>query len=364
MHFFSFYTPLKYKLKNILRDMKHSKILILSLMAAMTFSACGTDDSLQFNFPEQNKPGDNTGGNTGSTDANNTNKNVATANMPQVVRNAIGGLEFPKIKGIDNNYVIVHMDGNMVNYSTEWNDSKKSQRWSCYTYNTKNTTKTEGVVRYKPTSSSQRQYPWDTDLKEQYGVTDFTADPYPTSAHFDHGHICSSDERKYSNNQQYQTFYMTNMQPQYRDFNQKGTWYNMERELIKLAPKFDTDTLYIVKGGTIDSEDNIIEYRKNGAVSKTQLDGYIPIPKYFFVAVLKKEFNKATSKYTYSAFGYWFPHVDEAFKSDDRLGNYVVNIKTLEARTGIDFFCNLPDDVEKQVEEQDVNAIKSIWGFK
>ena len=367
MHFFSFYTSLKYKLKNILRDMKHTKILILSLMAAMTFSACGTDDSLQFNFPEQNKPGDNTGGNTGSTDANNTNKNVATANMPQVVRNAIGGLEFPKIKGTDKNYVIVHMDGNMVNYSTEWDDSKKSQRWSCYTFNTTNSIQTPGVDRYKPTSSSQRQYPWDTDLKEQYGVTDFTEDPTPTVQGFDHGHICPSADRKLNNNQQYQTFYMTNMQPQYSNFNQRGTWYNMETELRKFAPKIDSDTLFIVKGGTIDAvgdESNILGWKKNGASSSTQLDGYVPIPKYFFVAVLKKEFNKTSNKYTYSAFGYWFPHVNEAFKSGDKLSNYVVNIKTLEEKTGIDFFCNLPDDIEKQVEEQDENAIKNIWGFK
>lgn len=69
----------------------------------MTFSACGTDDTLQFYYPENggntgggNTGGGSTGGNTGgeSTDKNNTNKNVATANMPQVVRNAIGGLEF------------------------------------------------------------------------------------------------------------------------------------------------------------------------------------------------------------------------------------------------------------------------------
>lgn len=346
--------------------MKHTKLFILSLLSVMTFSACGSSDSLQFNFPEENKPGDNTGGNTGSTDAKNTNKNVATSAMPAVVRNAIGGLEFPKIKGTENNYVIVHMDGNDVNYSTEWDDSKKSQRWSCYTFNTKNSIKTSGVDRYSP-PMGQRQYPWDTDLQKLYGVTDFTEDPYPTTAGFDHGHICPSDDRKYSTTQQYQTFFMTNMQPQYRKFNQNGTWIKMENQLRGFLPKFDSDTLFVVKGGTIDAvgnESNIIEYRKNGAVSQTQLAGYIPIPKYFFVAVLKKEYNKTTGKYAYNAFGYWFPHENKAFDSKtDKLGNYVVNIKTLEERTGIDFFCNLPDDIEKQVEEQDVNSIKNILGF-
>ena len=90
--------------------MKYTKLLILTLLTAMTFSACGTDDSLQFNFPDKenngggNNGGGNTGGNTGggstgeSTDKNNTNKNVATAQMPAVVKNAINGLEFPKLK--------------------------------------------------------------------------------------------------------------------------------------------------------------------------------------------------------------------------------------------------------------------------
>lgn len=60
--------------------MKHTKFLIFALLAAMTFSACGTDDTLQFYYPENGGTtgGGNTGGNTGgeSTDKNNTNKNV------------------------------------------------------------------------------------------------------------------------------------------------------------------------------------------------------------------------------------------------------------------------------------------------
>lgn len=63
--------------------MKHTKFFIFALVAAMTFSACGTDDTLQFYYPENGGTtgGGNTGGNTGgeSTDKNNTNKNVATA---------------------------------------------------------------------------------------------------------------------------------------------------------------------------------------------------------------------------------------------------------------------------------------------
>ena len=341
--------------------MKHSKILILSLMAAMTFSACGTDDSLQFNFPDkENNGGGNTGGSTGeSSDKNNTNKNVATPDMPIVVKNAIGGLEFPKLKSNGSSYTIVHLDKttDMLNYSTEWDDNLKSQRWSCYTFNTTNS---QNIV-----GRPKDDYPSDTDLKTLYGVVDFTSDPYKNNGRYDHGHICPSADRRLNSTQERQTDFLTNMHPQYSDFNQKGTWFYMENELRKLAPKFDSDTLFIVKGGTVDNPENIIEYIYKNSTANNATKGYIPVPKYFFVAVLKKEFNTKNQSYGYSAFGYWFKHENKTFDTkNDKLGNYVVNIKTLEERTGIDFFCNLPDDVEKQVEEQDVNAIKNIWGFK
>lgn len=289
--------------------MKHTKFFILALVAAMTFSACGTDDSLEITKTDQgngsNNGGENTGGGSGgstggeSTDKYNTNKNVATVNMPEVVRNAIGGLEFPKLKNNGTSLIL-----QMIQHDAQY---------------------------------------------------------------MDHGHICPNADRLYNANQRYQTYYMTNMQPQYRDFNQHGTWYEMEKDLRTKAPKIDSDTLFIVKGGTIDpvgSESNLLGWKKNGASSETQKPGYIPIPKYFFVAVLKKELNKSTNQYTYSAFGYWFPHENKAFENGDKLGNYVVNIKTLEDKTGIDFFCNLPDEIEKNVENQDAEVLKKLWGFK
>lgn len=81
--------------------MKHTKFFIFALVAAMTFSACGTDDTLQFYYPENggttgggNTGGGNTGGgSTGdgslgdntpgvSTNKANQNMNMPTAIMP------------------------------------------------------------------------------------------------------------------------------------------------------------------------------------------------------------------------------------------------------------------------------------------
>ena len=113
--------------------MKHTKFFILALVAAMTFSACGTDDSLQFYFPDNG--GNNIGNNTPgvSTNKANQNMNMPTAIMPEVVKNAINGLEFPKIKG-GSSYVVTHMADNAINFSSEWDDNLQAQRWTCYFY--------------------------------------------------------------------------------------------------------------------------------------------------------------------------------------------------------------------------------------
>ena len=108
------------------------------------------------------------------------------------------------------------------------------------------------------------------------------------------------------------------------------------------------DTLYVVKGGTIDNG-NILQYLSRGSVR-------IPVPKFFFVAILCKN---ATG---YKALGFWFEH--KKYKKKRRLGDYITNIDQLEELTGIDFFCNLPDNIEEHVESQHTDNIKRAWGLK
>ena len=342
--------------------MKHTKFFIFALVAAMTFSACGTDDSLQFYFPDKDG---NTGGSTGgdntpgiSTNKANQNMNMPTAIMPEVVKKAINGLEFPKIKG-GSSYVVTHMADNAVNFSSEWDDNIQSQRWTCYFYCESNI-KNNNIGR-------TGNFINDPDMAKYYpGITEFAETPYKYSG-YDRGHLIASHERQVSVASNSQTFYFTNMQPQYSTFNQSGIWAAMEQQNLKKNIS-GRDTLFVVKGGTIENG-NVIEYVKNrnhikpSEYVKQPHDGYIPVPKYFFVAFLEKKYNKDTDKFTYNAFGYWFPHENKAFEKNDKLVNYIKNIKTLEDRTGIDFFCNLPDNIEQEVENKDIEAIKRHWGW-
>lgn len=298
--------------------MRKVTLFIASAFMMLFIAACGSDDDERANEGRE------------QTTVRNDNKNPTT-------RKEYARLEFPRLKGGDNNLVIIHSTSDYgVNYSLEWDVAKKSQRWSCYEmYESNSVTNTS---RYY----GDPQYPADPNLPSAYGWTPDN-DPYYSSG-YDHGHIVASAERLCSKEANIQTFYLTNMQPMKNAFNSK-LWAKMEQQIWKTwnRPSF-RDTLYVCKGGTIDRPDQILGYTNKGAL----------IPKYFFMAVLCK------NKQGYKAMAFWVEHIN-ADLSNDNLKEYMISIDQLEELTGIDFFCNLPDDVERQVED---NMSPAVWGFK
>jgi endonuclease G len=134
------------------------------------------------------------------------------------------------------------------------------------------------------------------------------------------------------------------MQPQRNVFN-AGLWQKMESIVSRTWNQNSfRDTLYICKGGTIDDPQNILRTTNKGLI----------VPKYFFMAVLCK------NSQGYKAIGLWTQHF-ETDHTNDNLMDFVVNIDQLERLTGIDFFCNLPDDVEEATEK---NVYPSSWSLR
>ena len=80
------------------------------------------------------------------------------------------------------------------------------------------------------------------------------------------------------------------------------------------------------------------------------------MPKYLFMALLRK------NSMGYKGLAFWVEHLNED-RSSDPLDNYVINIRELERRTGIDFFCNLPDKTEEEVETASLEDIKWLWNL-
>lgn len=234
-----------------------------------------------------------------------------------------------------------------VNYCAEYDCMKRSSRWIAFRWDIDNTID-ENVGR-------NDKWTEDSDIPEDYRVKlrDHTYDDY------DRGHMLASEDRQNSREANLQTFLMTNILPQYNKFNgtsagKRYVWVNMEdraREFYKnWSPKLNAkDTIYVVKGGTIDKDNQIIETTKKGLI----------VPKYFFMAFLYKD--NQSSQYGYKAMAFWVEHTDGKDTTDGNdLKKYIISIDQLEEYTGIDFFCNLPDEIENVVE---ANAVPRAWGF-
>lgn len=311
--------------------MKELKRLLYLFSLVLVIAACGGDGD--------GDGGGNDGGN-GNVNKNNVNRNIV------INEKAVGRLEFPRLKG-GNSKVLVYRvtdnssyDKDRVNYCVEWDCDKKSQRWSCYQLHKGYGGGYSRVIE---------GYLFDTNLKAgEYWDRD-----YFYGSGFDHGHICPNADRMYSYSANYQTFYLTNMQPQYRKFNGysnkgddqgEGLWYRLENKVRTYTPHSASDTLYVCKGGTIDREDYII----------SRIQGKQIVPRYFFMACLKKQGSE------YAAVGFWMEQKNE-WATNANLGDYAVTIDKLEELTGIDFFCNLPDDIENKVER---SFGRNFWGLQ
>ena len=237
-------------------------------------------------------------------------------------------LEIPALKGGSMNQFITHTTKrngkDYPTYSLEYSYKYKHSYWIAYRFDNTTGGNVGRNEAYKP----------DPELPSQYAAkhNDYTNSGYTR------GHLCASSDRQYSKEANQQTFYMSNISPQSGNgFNQSGSAWNTGEDKVQAWGyniSRSTDTLYVVKGGTI-GEGMIKGYIKNE----------IAIPKYFFMAVLFRGGDN------YKAIGFYMPHEnlkDDPDKKDPK--KYLMSIDALEQETGIDFFHNLPDNIENTVE--------------
>lgn len=306
---------------------------LLTFGLCMCLTSCGNDE------PDDDLPVPPT------IDQNNINANrSATAEASR--------LEIPRLVGGNSIFLVKNAklsdDGNdmFVNFCIEWDCNKKAQRWTAYRWDINNTVD----------NNIGRTEAWaeDTDIPSDYRST-FSNH---TNNGYDRGHMLASEDRQCSASANAQTFLLSNMQPQLRKFhgsvnNVSYVWLNLERRLQNMYKAWTKaynsgDTIYVVKGGTI-ADDQILETKKG-----------IPVPKYFFVALLYKKANVNIGYKGYRAIGYWIEHTEGNTASGTALNSYCVSIDNLEQKTGIDFFCNLPDEIEDKVES---TCNLTQWGW-
>ena len=153
---------------------------------------------------------------------------------------------------------------------------------------------------------------------------------------YDRGHLCPAGDRRKSLDSYNETFYTSNISPQKHDFN-AGIWNKLEQKTRYWAKKYNH--LYVVTGGVL--EENL----KSIGTEK------VSVPNYFYKILL--DYTQPEIK----AIAFLIPHKE----SKKPLYEFVVSIDELEEKTRIDFFYDLPDDIEAKLEKS--NNYKG-WSFR
>ncbi len=317
----------------------------LILMLCLGFVCCSDDD-------DDNSSSSGSGNNTNSNAAMVENGEVSYVSDTSIDPVEVASrMEMPALKGGEDNLFVVHtVSGYDVNYAMEYDCSLKASRWTAYRWYKGFSSNDSGWnrngwysgVTWNGVTWTSDPFQEDPLIPEEYRTTlaDHTRNGY------DRGHMLGSADRLNSMECNGQTFYLSNIHPQLNGFNASGIWYNLE---VRLRNQYDTDsfrdTLYVVKGGVIDSNTTYVTGGGNPLIC----------PSHFFMALLCK--NSDSTQGGYKAIAFWMEHVAN---SDTNFADYAISIDELEEKTGIDFFCNLPDDIEKVAEK---NLVLTAWGL-
>ncbi|MBC7642785.1 MAG: DNA/RNA non-specific endonuclease [Flavobacterium sp.] len=152
---------------------------------------------------------------------------------------------------------------------------------------------------------------------------------------YDKGHQCPAGDMKFNKKAFDDTFFTSNICPQKHDFND-GVWNRLEGKIRYWAQKYKS--IYVVTGSIL----------KDGLPTIGREN--VAIPEAFYKVLLRNENGN------YKIIAFLVPSHD----SDKPLYEFVIATDDLEKVTGINFYPNLPDNIENQIEK---NANYNDWSF-
>ena len=166
---------------------------------------------------------------------------------------------------------------------------------------------------------------------------DFIEDPYIGTksadwrnyrgSGFDRGHLCPAGDRRFSEQAYRETFYTSNITPQQREFN-GGIWNELEQQVRIWAKKHGE--LFVITAGILEPGLHTIG------------DEDVGVPERFYKIVARGTPDDL------KILGFIMPGDINA----GRLSDFVVPVDAIEQATGIDFFRELPNDIEAKLERE------------
>jgi len=152
---------------------------------------------------------------------------------------------------------------------------------------------------------------------------------------YDRGHLAPSAANKITEQANEESFLMSNMSPQLAGFN-RYIWKDLESKIRDFA--INNNVVYVVTGPVF--KNNIARIGTNK----------VTVPGYYYKVVLVNNENQ------HKAIAFLLKH--EASK--EKLTSFVVTVDHIEALTGIDFFPELEDNMETELESK-IDVSKWDW---
>lgn len=152
---------------------------------------------------------------------------------------------------------------------------------------------------------------------------------------YDRGHLCPAGDRRFSEQAYNETFYTSNISPQRKDFN-AGVWNRLEQQVRKWAKQHEK--VYVITGGIL--QENLTTIGKES----------VAVPRYFYKIVVRQDTEGP------EVLAFLMKHEESSFP----LERFLISVDSLEQLSGIDFFLEMPDDIEAALEK---GANKGDWKF-
>jgi endonuclease G len=161
---------------------------------------------------------------------------------------------------------------------------------------------------------------------------------------FARGHSAPAEDFSRSQNAMSSTFLLSNMSPQHTSLN-SGMWSQLEKNARDVARKFDTCWVYT---GTIFKQSaarhQTLGTLRSGRQKKIGKDS-VWVPTHFYKVILAHDKDGSILMWA-------FLMEHRNVKLPGKVVDYAVSVDSIQHLTGLDFFKDLPDDIEHKLEGQ------------
>ncbi len=217
---------------------------------------------------------------------------------------------------------------NLRSYTVCYSHGMMSGMWSAYPIH----------ASYKGSSGRNDSFAYDPKIAPNLQpVIIQSAGSYKPQPGYSRGHLLASNDRTASEGMNNQTFYVTNMAPQWQNGFNSGVWSSLEDKTWNYVC---ADTLFVVSGVYYANTDKTV----TDNAKPTPNTVYVPT-NFYKVMIRSKSGNTGKPLYELSAdemqcIGFWF---ENKSYSGNSLTAYRTTVADIEQKTGMTFFPNVPD---------------------